>query len=84
MPGAGAGTNAFTRSANATAPAHLLYALHEYERHHNLHRPHRGISDTRPMRPLPEPITDPARITHLHIRRRDRLGGHLHEYGHAA
>lgn len=28
--------------------AHLLYALREYERHYNGHRPHRGISNARP------------------------------------
>jgi putative transposase len=64
--------------------AHLLRALHEYERHHNAHRPHRGISNARPIHPLPEPITDPDTITRLDIRRRDRLGGVLHEYEHAA
>jgi putative transposase len=60
--------------------AHLLRALHEYERHHNSHRPHRGISNARPLHPLPDPITDPDTITRLDIRRRDRLGGVLHEY----
>ena len=29
-------------------------------------------------------ITDPDRLTRLHVRRRDRLGGILHEYGRAA
>jgi putative transposase len=64
--------------------AHLLHALHEYERHYNAHRPHRGISNARPLRPLPEPITAPDKITHLDIRRRDHLGGILHDYTHAA
>jgi transposase InsO family protein len=63
---------------------HLLWALREYEHHHNRHRPHRGIANARPLRPLPEPITDPAAITRLRIRRNDRLGGLLHEYDHAA
>jgi transposase InsO family protein len=63
---------------------HLLRALREYEHHYNHHRPHRGISNARPLFPLPEPITNPAAITHLHIRRHDRLGGLLHEYQHAA
>jgi transposase InsO family protein len=40
--------------------AHLLHALREYERHYNGHRPHRGISSTRPLHPLPDPITDPG------------------------
>jgi transposase InsO family protein len=64
--------------------AHLLHALREYERHHNDHRPHRGIANNRPLRPLPEPITDPAAITRQRVRRIDRLGGLLHEYDHAA
>jgi transposase InsO family protein len=63
--------------------AHLLRALREYERHHNVHRPHRGITNARPLHPLPQPITNPATIN-LHIRRDDRLGGLLHEYEHAA
>src|SRR5262245_66624819 len=57
--------------------AHLLHALREYERHYNAHRPHRGIANASTLRPLPQPITDPATIAHLHIRRRDRLGGLL-------
>jgi transposase InsO family protein len=64
--------------------AHLLNTLREYERHHNRHRPHRGIANARPLALLPESITDLARIAHLHIRRHDRLGGLLHEYDHAA
>jgi transposase InsO family protein len=64
--------------------AHLLHALREYERHYNRHRPHRGISNARPLYPLPQPITDPATIVRLNIRRRDHLGGLLHEYEHAA
>jgi hypothetical protein len=55
----------------------------EYERFYNLHRPHQGMANVRPLKPLSEPITDPATITHLHIRRHDRLGGLLHEYEHA-
>jgi hypothetical protein len=34
--------------------------------------------------PLPEPITDPDQLARLNIHRRDRLGGVLHEYEHAA
>ncbi|WP_198940601.1 hypothetical protein [Micromonospora sp. CB01531] len=29
--------------------------------------------------PLPEPITEPDQLTQLRIRRRDRLGGLLHD-----
>jgi transposase InsO family protein len=64
--------------------AHLLHALREYEHHHNEHRPHRGIANSRPQRPLPDPITEPATLTHLNVRRHDRLGGLLHEYQKAA
>jgi putative transposase len=63
---------------------HLLHAMHQYEQHYNSHRPHRGISNARPLHPLPEPITNPDTITHLTVRRRDRLGGIIHEYQHAA
>lgn len=63
---------------------HLLHALREYERHYNTHRPHRTLDQAAPLRPLPEAITDPVRIQRLNIRRRDRLGGTIHEYRHAA
>jgi hypothetical protein len=33
--------------------SHLLYALREYERHHNTHRPHRGIANARPYEHYP-------------------------------
>ncbi len=64
--------------------AHLLHALREFEIFYNAHRPHQGIANARPLVPLPEPITDPDRIARLTIHRRDRLGGVLHEYEHAA
>ena len=59
------------------------WVLREYERHHSVHRPHWGIANARPLRPLPEPIADPVTLARLPIRRRDRLGGILHEYEHA-
>jgi hypothetical protein len=43
-----------------------------------------GISNARPLHALPEPITNPDTITHLNIHRRDRLGGIIYEYEHAA
>jgi putative transposase len=64
--------------------AHLLHAPHQYERHYNAHRPHRGILNARPLHPLPAPITNRDTITHLTIHRRDRLSGIIHEYEHAA
>jgi putative transposase len=63
---------------------HLLHALREFETHDNDHRPHQGIDNARPRRRLPDPITYAGQITRLDIRRRDRLGGILHEYENAA
>jgi transposase len=64
--------------------AHLLHTLREYETFYNQHRPHRAPRAAAPLRPLRQPITEPGRLDHLDIRRRDRLGGILHEYRHAA
>jgi transposase InsO family protein len=63
---------------------HLLHALREYEMFYNEHRPHQGIANARPLAPLPEPITNPDQLAQLRVRRRDRLGGLLHQYEHAA
>ena len=63
---------------------HLLHALQEYEQFYNPHRPHQGIANLRPLKPLPKPITDPGQLARPNIHRRDRLGGVLHEYEHAA
>jgi putative transposase len=63
---------------------HLLNALREFEAFYNEHRAHQGIANARPLKPLPESITDPGRLARLTIRRRDRLGGVLREYEHAA
>ena len=50
--------------------------LRQYERHYNSHRPHRALGEAAPLRPLPHRTT-----TEIHdVRRRDRLGGLLHEY----
>lgn len=58
--------------------------LREFERFYNSHRPHQGIANVRPLHPLPQVIADPGQITRLDIRRRERLGGILHGYEHAA
>ena len=64
---------------------HLLHALREFEQFYNCHRPHQGIANARPLRALPSPIPAPDVDARLHIiRSRDRLGGILHEYQHAA
>ena len=64
--------------------AHLLHALLELETRYNLHRPHRSLDPSAPLHPAPEPTTSRADIVDLSVRRRDRLGGILHEYEHAA
>jgi hypothetical protein len=64
--------------------SHLLHALRESGQFYNGHRPHQGIANARPLRPLPIPLAAPGQIAGLRIRRRDRLGGVLHEYQHAA
>jgi hypothetical protein len=63
-----------------------LDALRGYETYnaHRPHRPHQGIADARPLTPLPDPITDRNQLAQPRIRRRDRIGGVLHQYQHAA
>lgn len=62
---------------------HLRYAPRQFELHYNHHRPHQAIDQARPLHATPEPLTRPE-ITQLKVRRRDRLGGVLHEYQHVA
>lgn len=62
---------------------HLRHALRQFELHYNTHRPHQALQQAAPQRTVPEPLT-PAQITRLKVRRRDRLGGVLHEYQDAA
>jgi putative transposase len=63
--------------------AHLLHALREFESYYNQHRHHRTQHGA-PLRPASKPLTNPSRLHQLDIRRRDRLGGILHECQHAA
>jgi putative transposase len=63
---------------------HLLHALLEFEQFYNGHRPHQGIANAHPLCQLPTQIADPDKIARFNVRRRDRLGGLLHEYEHAA
>ena len=39
---------------------HLLHALREFEHSRNEHRPHRTLRAAAPLRPLPEPMTNPG------------------------
>ena len=41
---------------------HLLHALREFETFYNEHRPHQGMANARPLKPLPPPITEPDQI----------------------
>ncbi|WP_326634271.1 integrase core domain-containing protein [Nonomuraea fuscirosea] len=63
---------------------HLRHSLREYEHFYNQHQAHQALNQAAPLRSVPDPITDPERITDLSIRRQDRLGSVLHEYSHAA
>jgi putative transposase len=61
---------------------HLERVLRVYISHDNEHRPHRSL-DQRP--PIEEPPPRPATGVDLdHVRRRDLLGGLIHEYKAAA
>jgi putative transposase len=55
----------------------LEHVLREYVDHHNTHRPHRALDQ---QSPIPKPIPIRAPPDQAQIRRRDRLGGLLHEY----
>jgi putative transposase len=60
---------------------HLERVLRSYVEHYNEHRPHRALGQ-RP--PAGEGCPAPIRQAALAVRRRDRLGGLLHEYELAA
>jgi transposase InsO family protein len=55
---------------------HATTVLGEYQHHYNSHRPHRKLGQAAPLRPLPRRTTSKTSS----VRRRDRLGGLLHEY----
>jgi transposase InsO family protein len=60
----------------------LERTLRVYVDHYNHHRPHRSL-ELRAPDPLPRSI-DPSPTRPAYVRRRDRLGGLLHEYQLAA
>jgi putative transposase len=63
-----------------TGERHLPLILSEYVDHYNAHRPHRALQQNPPAgRPHP-----PAEVTSIRVRRRDRLGGLIHEYDQVA
>jgi putative transposase len=65
-----------------TGERHLEYVLGVYVEHYNTRRPHRGLG-LAPPRPSPElRLVGPSRP--IKVKRRDRLGGLIHEYSAAA
>ena len=56
--------------------AHLRRILHDYETHHNQHRPHRSLDGAAPLKPLPEPVD----LERYRVRRQTRAGGTINEY----
>jgi putative transposase len=59
---------------------HLMAVLADYMMHFNDHRPHRASNQAAPLRSL----SPPASPSQLRLRRRDLLGGLIHEYTQAA
>jgi hypothetical protein len=62
---------------------HLEHVLGVYIDHYNSHRPHRGL-ELRPPRPGRPALHLMTSAHPLAVRRRDRLGGLIHEYARAA
>jgi transposase InsO family protein len=60
---------------------HLRQILHDYELHHNTHRPHMSLSSAAPLKPLPPNVTD---LDTLRVRRTRRASGVINEYRTAA
>jgi putative transposase len=64
---------------------HLQHVLATYVRHYNRHRPHRALGQRPPLRPLPSDEQSVTDVTDIGcLRRKDLLGGLLHEYELAA
>jgi putative transposase len=65
---------------------HLESVVRVYAQHYNEHRPHRSLAQQPPLA-KPPPIREPRASEQVRldrVRRRDRLGGLLHEYELAA
>ena len=96
-PNANAYAERFVRTIRSECLDHLLIVnarhleriLRSYARHYNGHRPHQGISQEIPAPKSPSSLTTAGSAKALqshsrHVRRRDRLGGLIHEYEVAA
>ena len=55
---------------------HLRRILHEYETHHNQHRPHRSLDSAAPLKPLPQPVV----LEQHRVRRRTCVGHRINTY----
>jgi putative transposase len=60
----------------------LVRVLHLYVEHYHRHRPHRSLGLSAPERS--ERHREPEPLVAGQLRRRDVLGGLIHEYDHAA
>jgi transposase InsO family protein len=58
-----------------TGERHLRHVMREFAEHYNAARPHRSLSRQPPLGPPAPHVRTGGRV-----RRRDRLGGLLHEY----
>jgi transposase InsO family protein len=64
---------------------HLRHVLATYVAHYNEHRPHRALGQWPPLRTLPSTGEPTGEVLDLdRVRRRDLLGGLIHEYRLAA
>ena len=63
-----------------TGERHLRLVLTEYVDHYNVHRPHRTLQQNSPA----GRVHPPGDVTGMHVLRRDRLGGLIHEYSQVA
>jgi putative transposase len=63
-----------------TGRRHLHHVLSQYADHYNSHRPHRALG----QRPPDGRISIVSADDNIRVRRRDRLGGLLHEYSQVA
>ena len=63
-----------------TGERHLRLVLGEYAGHYNVHRPHRTLQQNPPG----GRVHPPGEVAGMHVLRRDRLGGLIHEYSHVA
>ena len=84
-------THVACRTAKATIVINQQQVLRTYALHYNRYRPHQGVHRDVPMGDMGGALLEVSPASHGHncvgsmrVRRRDRLGGLLHEYELAA